>query len=84
MTPWKCPANCKRRGWTSGRPRAFRRPSARHRSRTLGELATKGEIKAEVSRLETKMDREFKLVKWMLGVLLAGVASLILKTFFGD
>jgi len=45
----------------------------------LGELATKADIKAEVTRLEG----EIRLNRWMLGILLAGVASLILKTFFG-
>ncbi|MGB7651279.1 MAG: hypothetical protein WBL62_08820 [Gallionella sp.] len=41
--------------------------------------------KQDVSRLELKLtehDGEFKLIKWMMGVLLGGVAALILKAFF--
>jgi hypothetical protein len=42
------------------------------------EVATK----RDVERPELKFDAEMRLVKWMLGLLLAGVMSLILKAFF--
>ena len=45
------------------------------------QLATK----ADIARLELKLtghDGEFKLIKWMMGLLLGGVAALILKNFF--
>lgn len=41
--------------------------------------------KAGIAKLETKLvehDGEFKLIKWMLGILLGGVLSLVLKAFF--
>ncbi|MCS6786539.1 MAG: CCDC90 family protein [Thiobacillaceae bacterium] len=41
--------------------------------------------KPDIARLELKLvehDGEFKLIKWMLGLLLAGVLALVLKTFF--
>lgn len=44
-------------------------------------LATKkdvSEIRLEIEKLRA----EFMVVKWMLGVVLAGIISLILKTFF--
>ena len=42
------------------------------------ELATKRDIE----KLEHKVDKDLTLVKWMLGVLLAGVVSLVMKQFF--
>jgi hypothetical protein len=45
------------------------------------QLATK----ADVSRLELKLtehEGEFKLIKWMLGIILGGVIALVLKAFF--
>jgi hypothetical protein len=48
---------------------------------TSNILATK----QDVARLELKLtehDGEFKLIKWMMGLLLGGVAALILKAFF--
>lgn len=43
----------------------------------------------DLERLEAKMDTRFErltgeitLIKWMLGLLLAGVASLVLRAFF--
>lgn len=41
--------------------------------------------KTDLSRIELKLaehDGEFRLLKWMMGILLAGVASLVLKSFF--
>ncbi len=48
-------------------------------------LATKADITAALAPLERKLvehDGEFKLIKWMLGLLLGGVLSLLLKAFF--
>jgi hypothetical protein len=45
------------------------------------QLATK----ADVSRLELKLTQhegEFKLIKWMLGIILGVVIALVLKAFF--
>lgn len=42
----------------------------------------KNELKAEMSVRFERIDGELKLNRWMLGVLLAGVISLVLKTFF--
>ena len=42
----------------------------------------KNEIKAEMAVRFERIDGELKLNRWMLGVLLAGVVSLVLKAFF--
>ncbi len=50
---------------------------------TKQDLAeAKNEIKAEMNVRFERIDGELKLNRWMLGVLLAGVISLVLKTFF--
>lgn len=48
-------------------------------SHEAAELATK----ADLRELELRLHGEMLLMKWMLDLLLAGVASLILKSFFG-
>ncbi|MFM8340660.1 MAG: DUF1640 domain-containing protein [Methylomonas sp.] len=55
----------------------------------LKELAIKQDIRLEVRDLEYRLDARFervdgelKLIRWMLGVMLAGVMSLVLKAFF--
>lgn len=48
---------------------------------TSNTLATKQDI----VRLELKLtehDGEFKLIRWMMGLLLGGVAALVMKAFF--
>jgi len=57
------------------------------------DLATKGDIstlRAEIRELELRLENKFEsikgemlLLKWMIGFVLAGIVSLILKTFFG-
>ena len=42
------------------------------------DLATKGDLEAAIARL----DYRISLLQWMMGGLLAGVGSLVLKTFF--
>ncbi len=42
----------------------------------------KNEIKAEMNVRFERIDGELKLNRWMLGVLLAGIISLVLKAFF--
>ena len=42
-------------------------------------------LKGDINRLEAgqlKLDGEIKLIKWMLAFVLAGIAALVLKTFF--
>ena len=55
----------------------------------LKELATKEDLKNSLKELKMKLDTRFEklmgetlLMKWMLGILIAGVISLILKSFF--
>lgn len=55
----------------------------------LKELATKEDLKSGLKDLEMKLDTRFEklmgemlLLKWMLGILIAGVISLVLKAFF--
>ncbi|MGI9212678.1 MAG: hypothetical protein ACR2HF_09410 [Methylococcaceae bacterium] len=41
--------------------------------------------KQDIARVELKMvehDGEFKLIKWMLGIVLGGILSLIMKAYF--
>ena len=48
-------------------------------------LDTQMATKADISRIELKLvehDGELKLIKWMLGLLMAGVLALVLKAFF--
>jgi len=62
-------------------------------SHEAADLATKGDIadlRHEMKELELRIDTRFEkvhgemlLMKWMLGLLIAGVASLVLKAFFG-
>jgi uncharacterized membrane protein len=54
----------------------------------MGELETG--LRHEMKELELRIDTRFEkvhgemlLMKWMLGLLIAGVASLVLKAFFG-
>jgi len=42
----------------------------------------KNELKTEMNVRFERIDGELKLNRWMLGVLLAGVISLVLKAFF--
>ncbi|MCF8168921.1 MAG: hypothetical protein K9J77_09950 [Rhodoferax sp.] len=37
------------------------------------------EVRAEIA----KLDKELAVLKWMLGMVMAGVAAQIIKTFFG-
>ncbi|MCB2261415.1 MAG: hypothetical protein LGR52_00465 [Candidatus Thiosymbion ectosymbiont of Robbea hypermnestra] len=49
------------------------------------ELATKRDIERLESRLDARFERvdgELRLNRWMIGVLLAGVISLVLKAYF--
>lgn len=55
----------------------------------LKELATKEDLRSGLSQLEMKLDTRFEkvlgeivLLKWMLGILIAGVVSLIIKSWF--
>jgi len=42
-----------------------------------------GDLRHEIKALELRIHGEMLLLKWMLGLLIAGVVSLILKSFFG-
>jgi len=44
-------------------------------------LATKEDIHTVELRI-ARIESDLKLVKWMLGIIIAGILSLILKTFF--
>jgi len=49
------------------------------------EIATKRDIERLEAKLDTRFERidgESRLNRWMLGLMLAGVVSLILKAFF--
>jgi len=39
-------------------------------------------VRQEVKQLEIKLTGEITLVKWMLGFMLAGILSLVMKAFF--
>ncbi|MBT9165123.1 MAG: hypothetical protein DDT23_01138 [candidate division WS2 bacterium] len=44
-------------------------------------LATKEDI-AKINERITAIEGELKLIKWMMGIMLAGVLALVMKTFF--
>jgi hypothetical protein len=49
------------------------------------ELVTKRDLERLEAKLETRFERvdgELRLSRWMLGLMLAGIVSLILKSFF--
>lgn len=48
----------------------------------LAAKAGMRELRQEMMALKTEIIGELKLTRWMLGLLLAGVMSLILKAFF--
>lgn len=55
----------------------------------LKELATKEYLSREIRDIEQRIDTRFeridgelKLMRWMLGMVLAGIISLVLKAFF--
>lgn len=53
----------------------------------LGELASKQDIKdvkQDMKEMELRINAQLMLLKWMTGLMLAGVASLVIKTFFGS
>lgn len=58
----------------------------REAQNTVGQdLATKSDLKELELRLETRLESlrgELTLLKWMLGFVLAGILTLVLKTFF--
>jgi hypothetical protein len=48
-------------------------------------LATKTDlelVRRDIKELELKFEGQFALMKWMMGVVIAGIISLILKAFF--
>lgn len=44
-------------------------------------LATKIDVQ-DVKIKQIEHDGQFALIKWMLGILIAGVVSIVVKTFF--
>ena len=51
----------------------------------LNELATKQDlalVRQDFALVRAELKGEIKLLKWMNGLVLAGIASLVLKTFF--
>jgi len=58
-------------------------------SHDAADVATKGDLsllqkdlKNDVELLRTEMKGELTLLKWMLGVLITGVAGLLVRAFF--
>jgi len=58
-------------------------------SRDTADVTTKGDLRNEITlvrkdidTLEQRIQARFTLLQWMLGILIAGVASLVLKAYF--
>ncbi|MBI5120995.1 MAG: hypothetical protein HZA67_08315 [Rhodospirillales bacterium] len=70
----------------AGVPEGHAKAEAEALAEVLSESASNVlATKQDIGRIEVKLiehDGEFKLIKWMLGILMAGVMSLILKAFF--
>jgi len=67
-------------------PQAEAFSTAVRESHEAAELATKADLRELELRIDTRFEKvhgEMLLMKWMLGLLIAGVASLVLKAFFG-
>jgi len=47
-------------------------------SQASADVATKGDLR----ELRTELKADVRLLQWMLGILIAGVASLVLKAYF--
>ncbi len=53
--------------------------------KSQGELVTKADLRETELRIDSRFERvdgELKLNRWMLGAILAGVLSIVIKTFF--
>jgi len=56
------------------------------------QLATKNDLikldrrldglDAKIDRMDTRISGELTLLKWMMGIIIAGVMSIVIKTFF--
>lgn len=52
---------------------------------TVAEIATKHDLKELETKLDIKMteiNAELRIIKWMTGATMAGVVSILMKTFF--
>ncbi len=65
-------------GFNEGQAEALSDAFKDSQETTLEDLATKRDLEA----LEVRINGELKLMKWMLGFVLAGIAALVLKSFF--
>lgn len=63
-------------GFTEGQAEALAEALARVQEEA--ELVTRKDLQIELAPIKA----DISLIKWMLGLLLAGVAALVLKTFF--
>ncbi len=58
-------------------------------SQASADIATRGDLQrleerfdAKLEKLELRLTGEMKLLKWGMGIVITGIASLILKAFF--
>ena len=72
--------NLKTAGISQKQAEAFSEAFAEAQKDHQQNLATKADLK----ELELKINGQLLLLKWMIGFILAGVASLILKEFFAS
>jgi len=72
--------NLKTAGISQKQAEAFSEAFAEAQKDHQQNLATKADLK----ELELKINGQLLLLKWMIGFILAGVASLILKAFFAS
>src|SRR5260363_327578 len=76
LTPLNSSMNLKKSGIPEKQARAL--AAAVRKAHESSDLATK----ADLRELELRLSGEMKLLKWILGFIAAGVASLVLKAFF--
>lgn len=48
----------------------------------MATMISKQRVFAQLDVRLTRIDGELNLLKWMSGIIIAGVASLVVKTFF--
>jgi hypothetical protein len=75
----------KESGFSEAQAEALSEALKKAQEASLENLATKSdisEVKHDIKELELRINAQLLLLKWMVGVMLAGVVSLVLKAFF--
>jgi len=85
----KCVKRLKGAGFDEPQAEAISEAFKEMQEISISELVTKQDLRVEIQSLhnevrevELKLTAEINLLKWMMGFVLAGIVSLVLKAFF--